>query len=242
MTDTLRGCIVAEPGYTFLGLDASQLELRVLALLSQDKRMLLDLATGDLHMATALRMFGHTDDADLIKKRRYDAKQCNFAVVYGADAYKLAQMFECSLEEAEQFMADHKAAYPRMYEWMEERKAVARELGYVLSMFGRKRPIPNLTSSVWKLREDAEREVVNTEVQGTAIDIIKMAMLVLRTVLDKRIRLVLNVHDEILWECPDELLPVAIAQCQELPNYFPDYPFKLVTGKIYGEMKELEHG
>ena len=92
MPNTLRSCIIADDGYTFLSLDADQIELKVLAILSQDPQMLEDMRTEDLHMATAIRMLGWTDDEEEMKKRRYDAKQANFAMVYGADEYKLAEV------------------------------------------------------------------------------------------------------------------------------------------------------
>lgn len=256
MPETLRSCIVAEKDHTFISLDASQIELRVLAIMSQDPHMLADLAGGDLHLATALRMFGQATREDALaagigeedipewiastmKKRRYDAKQCNFAIVYGADAFKLAQMFECSLEEAERFMGEHRAAYPVLYAWMEAQVDKAKEQGFTVNLFGRIRPLPELYSGSFKIREKAEREVVNTIVQGTAVDIVKQAMLVLRGLLDRTIRLVLQVHDEMVWECPDSLLPEALEHCQELSGYFPSYPFKICTGKVYGEVREI---
>jgi len=239
MPDTLRSCIVAEEGYTFISLDASQIELRVLAILSQDPQMLEDLKTGDLHQATATRMFGWGEDEDLNKRNRYKAKQGNFAMVYGADAYKLAEMLECSVEEAEQFMAEHREAYPVLYEWMEARVAEAKENGYTINMFGRIRPIPELYAGSWRIREKAEREVVNTIVQGTAVDLVKMAMIELRKMLDRRIRFVLQVHDEMLLECPDDLFTQAVELCKELINYFPDYPFAAKAGKRYGELVDV---
>lgn len=239
MPSTLRSCIVAESGYTFLSLDASQIELRVLAILSQDPQLLEDLKTEDLHLATAIRMFGWTDDEAEMKKRRYDAKQCNFALVYEVGEETLADMFGCSIVEVEQFMADHRRTYPALYEWMDTTKDKAKEEGYVINIFGRIRPLPELYAGSFKIREKAEKEIVNTLAQGTAIDIVKLAMLHLRRIFDKAIRLVLNVHDEILWECPDGLLQQALGQCQELEPAFPDYPFSIKTGKIYGEMEEL---
>lgn len=239
MPDTLRSCIVAEEGHTFLSLDAIQVELKVLAFLSQDPRMIEDLRTGDLHMATAIRMFGLTDDEAGMKSRRYKAKQGNFAMIYGADAYKLAEMLECSVEEAEQFMAEHREAYPVLYEWMDAKIAQAKLDGYVISMFGRIRPLPELYAGSWKIRQKAEREVVNTIVQGTAVDIVKLAMLELRKLFDRSIRLVLQVHDEILWEVPDSLIAQALEQTKRLKVILPDYPFKVSIGKVYNELKEV---
>src|SRR3990167_2526522 len=216
MPETLRSCIIAEESYTFISLDASQIELRVLATLSQDPQMLADLTTGDLHLATAIRMFGWTDDKEEMLSRRYKAKQGNFADVYEIGDEGLAELLECSLEEAIEFREERKRAYPRLYEWKEEVKAKAKEDGYVQNIFGRMRPLPELSAGSWRMREQAEREIVNTISQGTAVDIVKMAMLYLRAMFDKAIRLVLQVHDEILFECPNELLSIALEQCKEL--------------------------
>ena len=236
MSNTLRSCIVAGEGFTFLSLDASQIELRVLAILSRDPQMLEDLQTSDLHLATAIRMFGWTDDEDEMKSRRYKAKQGNFALVYEASEFKLAEMLECSVEEALEFMADHRAAYPVLYQWMDATKAKAKEDGYVQNMFGRIRPLPELYSGSWKQRENSEKEIVNTIVQGTAVDIVKLMMLYLRKIYPSEIRLVLQVHDEILFEVPDELMDTALEQSKELELAFSDYPCVAKTSKVYGEM------
>jgi len=240
MTDTLRGCIISESGYTFISLDASQIELRVLAILSQDPQMLEDLKTSDLHMATAIRMFGWTDNEDEMSARRYKAKQANFALVYGADEYKLAEMLECTLEEAREFMGEHKRAYPILYAWMEEVKIKVKEEGYTVNMFGRIRPIPELNAGSWKVREAAEREIINTITQGSAVDIVKIAMLYLRKVLDISVRLVLQIHDEMLWECPNNLLHQSVKICQSVKDIFPDYPFNIKVGTIYNQLKEVK--
>lgn len=240
MVDTLRSCIIASPGHTFYSLDASQIELRALAHISQDPQMLEDLRSGDLHMGTALRMYGYTDDAEVMKKRRYDAKQGNFATVYGADEFKLSQMFECSIAEAEQFMAEHRAAYPRLYAWMEEQIELAREQGFVINMFGRIRPLPELESPIYRIRSKAEREVVNTLIQGTAVDIVKLAMMTLRDIYPRDVKLVLQVHDEMVWEVPDEKLDWVIERSDILKDIFPDYPFTGKIGKNYGELEDIE--
>ncbi len=237
---TLRSCIISERGYTFLSLDASQIELRVLAILSNDPQMLEDLKTSDLHMATAIRMYGWTDDETVMKKRRYDAKQGNFALVYEASETKLSEMLECSVEEALEFMADHRTAYPVLYQWMDEIKAKVREDGFTVNMFGRIRPLPDLQAGNFRVREAAEREIVNTIVQGTAVDIVKLMMLYLRDTFDSRVRLVLQVHDEILWEVPDELLELTLNLSETLAPHFSNYPCTIKIGKVYGDMKEIE--
>ena len=239
MPETLRSCIVSEGGYSFISLDANQIELRVLAILSQDPQMLEDLKTGDLHQATAVHMFGEIENPELREKKRYDAKQGNFAEVYGADEYKLAGMLGCSVEEALEFMEERRRIYLILYQWIAKTKKQAKEEGFVVNMFGRIRPLPDLTAGSWKLRAKAEREAVNTIVQGSAVDIVKLMMLYLRRELDSRVRLVLQVHDEILWECRDDLLQQSAEQCKELDLAFPDYPCTIMVGKCYGEMKEV---
>ena len=237
MPKTLRSCIVAEENYTFICLDAVQIELKVLAILSQDPQMLEDLRTGDLHLGTAIRMFGWTDDEDEMAKRRYKAKQGNFALVYGASEFKLAEMLECSVEEALEFMADHRTAYPTLYTWMDTVKVKVKEDGFVVNIFGRIRPLPELYDGSWKMREKAEKEIVNTLVQGTAVDIVKKMMLYLRAALNPTVRLVLQVHDEIVLEVPNNLIEATLEVSKELVLAFPDYPLKAKIGKIYGELK-----
>lgn len=240
MTDTLRSCIVTEQGYTFVCIDASQIELRVMAILSQDPKLLEDLETEDLHLATAVRMYGFTDDEVDMEQRRYDAKQGNFALVYGADEFKLSEMLECEIEEAKQFMEEHRRTYPVLYEWIDTIKKQAKEDGYVTNMFGRVRPIPELSSSSWKERAKGERMAVNTIVQGAAVDIIKLMMLYLRRALPPEVRLVLQVHDEILFEVPDELVTSTLEEVKELSPAFPNYPVKVEVGKVYGDLKEIK--
>ena len=238
MSNTLRSCIVSEQGYTFLSLDASQIELRVVAILSQDPLLLEALKSEDLHMATAIQVFGHTDDKELMAKRRYDAKQLNFAILYGADAFKVSEMAGCSVMEAEVLISQYFAAYTTLKHWIGDTKAQAKADGYVTNLFGRIRPIPELNAGSWSLREKGEREAINTIVQGTAVDIVKLMMLYLRRMYVLEIRLVLQVHDEMLWEVPDELMNTALEQAKELDLAFPDYPVSIAVGKVYGEMEK----
>ena len=261
MVNTLRMCFIAHPGYIFVSIDASQIELRVLAILSQDPRMLEDLKTGDLHAATAIRMFGmptqeealeHLEDEEIttqmiedwikaeFKKRRYKAKQGNFALVYGADENKLSQMLECSIEEAAEFMADHRTTYPVLYAWMDAEKKRVKEAGFTTNMFGRIRPLPALQDASWKVREKAEREIINTIVQGTAVDVVKMMGLYLRKELDRSILFIMQVHDEWVLEVPEVQLSLVLEKAKELALAFPDYPVGISTGYNYGNMAKLE--
>ena len=240
MVDTLRSCMVAEPDYTFICMDASQLELRVVAILSKDPLMLESLTAKDLHLATAIQVFGWTDDEDEMKHRRYNAKQLNFAILYGADAYKVSEMADCTVIEAEELIAQYFRTYYILKAWIDEAKRLAKVNGFVTNLFGRIRPIPELNSSSWSLREKGEREAINTIVQGTAVDIVKLMMLYLRGLLDKSIRLVLQVHDEMVWEIPDRLLEDTIHKAQSLVTVFPDYPCTIKVGKVYGEVKDYK--
>jgi len=240
MPNTLRSCIVAEKGYTFLSLDVNQIELRVVAILSQDPLLLEALKSEDLHMATAIQVFGYTDDKELMAKRRYDAKQLNFAILYGADAYKVAEMAKCTEMEAEELIGKYFRTYVVLKQWIDNIKAQAKQDGFVTNLFGRIRPIPELNAGSWRLREKGEREAINSTVQGTAVDIVKLMMLYLRRIFPSEIRLVLQVHDEILWEVPDELMDTALEQSKELELAFPDYPVSVAVGKIYGEMEKIE--
>jgi DNA polymerase-1 len=238
MSRTLRSCVIAPEGYTLISIDANQLELRVIAILSQDPNMLEDLKSTDLHLATAIRMFGLKDDPKLMKELRYKAKQANFADIYGADEYKLAEMLECSLEEAKELKEERKRTYPVLFKWVEDRIREAKALGYVTNIFGRKRPIPELSAGSWSLREKGKREVVNTLVQGTAADIIKLMMLFLKGILAPSVRMVLQVHDEILLEVPDVWVSQTLESIEELKMAFPYYPCSVAIGKNYGELEE----
>jgi len=240
MTDTLRSCIVAEEGHTFVAFDASQIELRAVAFLSQDPAMLADLATGDLHMATAIRMYGLVDDEATMKQRRYDAKQGNFADLYEASEWELANVLGCIPEEALAFQQERQRVYPRLYVWKEEVKAKAKEDGFVMNPFGRIRPLPELQGGSWKIREQAEKKIVNTLVQGMAVDIVKLAGLYLRGILDPSVRFVLQVHDEWLLEVPMDMVDDTIAKCKTLKDIFPQYPFDLKQGGVYSRMEEVQ--
>jgi DNA polymerase-1 len=247
-TPTLRSCIVASSCYTFLSLDAAQIELKVAAFLSQDPALIQDATSSDMHLATALRIFADKIEEEQIqpgteqmKNLRYQAKQINFAILYGAEAYKIAEMSDGALteDEAEELITRYFLAYPVLKHYMDTRLAQAKLDGYVVNQFERIRHLPELKSSIYKIRQKAEREVFNTLVQGTAVDLVKLCMLHLRSRLDKSVRMVLQVHDEILFEVPDTLLRQAIIISKELAVVMPLYPFHVSVGKCYGELHEM---
>jgi len=203
----------------------------------------------DMHLATALLIFANKiaeeniqPGSDEMKVLRYMAKQINFAVLYGAEAYKIAEMSEGSLteEDAEELINRYFTTFHVLKAFIDGGITKAKVDGFVKSIFNRIRPLPELYASSYKMREKAEREVFSTLCQGTAIDIVKQAMLRLRSLFPRMVRLVLQVHDEMLWEVPDDLLQICIELSKDLKQSFPLYPFHTSVGKVYGEMVELK--
>ena len=248
-TPTLRSCIIASPGYTFLSLDAIQIELKVAAYLSGDPLMIQAAESQDMHLATAMLIYADkiTEEgielgSDQMKVLRYSAKQINFAVLYGAEAYKIAEMSDGSLteEEAQELITRYFTTFHVLKAFIDGGITRAKADGFVKSIFGRIRPLPELYAGSYKIREKAEREVFSTLCQGTAIDIVKQAMLRLRSLFPRTVRLVLQVHDEILWEVLDELLQICIELSKDLKQSFPLYPFHVSVGKVYGELEEIK--
>jgi DNA polymerase-1 len=201
----IRQCFVAEEGRRLISVDYSQVELRVLAHVC-DEQVLKDIfARGeDVHTATAAEMFG-VEPKDIDPGTRSKAKMINFGIVYGLSAYGLADRLDIPQDEAGEFIARYLDRFPRVREYIEKTIEQATEDGYVTTIFGRKRRIPELRSRKWQTRSLGERLAVNTPIQGSAADIIKVAMV--RSVDALRdaglgTRLVLQIHDELLFEAP----------------------------------------
>ncbi|UCG54046.1 MAG: DNA polymerase I [Dehalococcoidia bacterium] len=201
----IRRAFIAATGCHLMSADYSQIDLRVLAHLSQDPALLetfyLD---GDIHSATAVRLLGVSED-DVTEDMRRLAKTVNFGIIYGMSGYGLERATELSREEADQFIDSYFEKYPKVKEYLESTKRMARELGYVQTILGRRRTIPEINSSNRNLREAAERMAINMPVQGTSADIIKVAMVKLDDEMRKRrleSKLLLQVHDELIFEIP----------------------------------------
>jgi DNA polymerase-1 len=207
----IRQAFIAPPGSRLLSGDYSQIDLRVLAHLSRDPALLETFhRDGDIHADTAARLFG-VDSANVTPDMRRLAKTVNFGVIYGMSGYGLEQATELSREEAEQFIDSYFKKYPQVKEYLESTKQKARELGYVETILGRKRAIPEIHSSNRNLREAAERMAINMPVQGTSADIIKVAMVKLDREMTRqqlKSKLLLQVHDELIFEVPEEELDV----------------------------------
>lgn len=203
----VRRAFVAAPSCVLVSADYSQIELRILAHLSQDERLLTAFREDkDIHASTASEVFGVPMTGVTPDMRRV-AKVVNFGIIYGMSDYGLEQATELSRDQAAQFIAAYFQRYPGVKSYLESTKQKAREKGYVETVMGRRRYIPDLDSGNRQVREAAERMAINMPVQGTAADIIKVAMVNLQKEVDRRglkSRLILQVHDDLLLESPLE--------------------------------------
>jgi len=203
----IRRTIIAPPGAYLLSADYSQIDLRVLAHLSQDSALITAFAQDeDIHAMTASKIFG-IPASEVTPEMRRNAKTVNFGVVYGMSDYGLEQATNLSREEASQFIALYFETYPKVKEYLEATKEQARKLGYVQTVMGRRRFLPEINSSNRMVREAAERMAINAPVQGSSADIIKIAMINLHREMEKRnlkSKMLLQIHDELLFEVPEE--------------------------------------
>jgi DNA polymerase-1 len=201
----IRRAFVAEPGHVLISADYSQIELRVLAHLSGDETLTAAFARGDdIHDQTALKVFGEHSGLDRHELRRR-AKIVNYALLYGKTAFTLAKDIGVSQQAAQQFIEAYFAGFPRVRGFIDRTLDEARASGVVRTLFGRKRPVPELTSKNGQIRAAAERVAVNMPIQGTAADILKRAMIDVDRVLSAAApasRMILTVHDELLFEAP----------------------------------------
>jgi DNA polymerase-1 len=202
----IRSCFVAEDGHRLISADYSQVELRVLAHVAGEQVLKDIFARGeDVHTATAAEMFG-VEPKDIDPGTRSKAKMINFGIVYGLSAYGLADRLDIPQDEAGEFIQRYLDRFPKVKEYIDTTVAEATERGYVTTIFGRKRRIPELRSRKWQTRSLGERLAVNTPIQGSAADIIKVAMVrAERALRDAGLetRLVLQIHDELLFEAPE---------------------------------------
>jgi DNA polymerase-1 len=204
-----RAFLPNHPDWVFLAADYSQIELRVLAHMSGDEALLDAFRAGaDIHARTASRVFNVPVEM-VTEEMRDQSKTINFGVLYGMGAARLARQLEIPFKQARQFIDEYFAAFPRVRSWMDQTLDEARRTGYVSTLSGRRRYVPNLNSDNGNLRANAERVAINTPVQGSSADMIKIAMIALhREILKsgRRARMVLQVHDELVFSLPAEEL------------------------------------
>ena len=206
----IRKMFVPKPGCVLVDADYSQIELRVLAHIARDKAMQQAFLGGvDIHTATAAQVFG-VDVENVTPLQRRHAKAVNFGIVYGISEFSLAEDIGVSRYEAKEYIENYLANYRGVRDYMKKVVADAREIGYTETMFGRRRYIPELKSSNFNIRSGAERIALNTPIQGTAADLIKLAMIRVENALNREFpeaELLLQVHDELIVECPEAIAP-----------------------------------
>ena len=202
----IREAFVAPPGHHILSADYSQVELRIMAHLSGDENLMAAFQSGeDVHRRTAAEIFGIPGSEVTSEQRRY-AKTINFGLIYGMSAFGLAAQLGIERSAAQQYMERYFMRYPRVKAYMDQTRKSAREKGYVETVFGRRLYMIDIRASNNQRRQAAERAAINAPMQGTAADLIKLAMIeVHRWLREQQLgsRLVLQVHDELVFEVPD---------------------------------------
>ncbi len=218
----IRQAVIPDEGCVFLSADYSQIELRLMAHFSQDPHLVEAFRSGqDIHAATAAKIF-NVPIEQVTKDQRRQAKTANFGIIYGISAFGLAQQLDCSRSEAKELIDGYFAAFPSVIDYIERQKALAREQGYAITLFGRKRYLPDILSHNATVRSFAERNAVNSPIQGTAADIIKMAMVTIhRRLKDEGLKaqMIMQVHDELNFNVPmDEVDKVREIVVSEMQN------------------------
>jgi len=202
-----RRAFVPAPGTTLLVADYNQIELRCIAQLAQDPGLITAFTSHeDIHNATAARVFG-VDPADVTLEQRSKAKMVSYGLAYGMEAYGLGQRLNIPTEEAAQILDAYFVAFPNVKAYMDRTVVEARERGYTETLFGRRRPIPELMNSNFRVRQAGERQAMNAGIQGLAADLFKVAIVRIDEALATGgydSRLVLQVHDEVILEVPDD--------------------------------------
>ncbi|MEO8566056.1 MAG: DNA polymerase I [Betaproteobacteria bacterium] len=202
----IREAFIAPPGHTIVSADYSQIELRIMAHLSGDESLLKAFAEGaDIHRATAAEIFG-VPPAEVSGDQRRYIKAVNFGLIYGMSAFGLAAQLAIERSAAQMFIDRYFTRYPGVAEYMRRTRELARKQGYVETVFGRRLWLPDINAGGGPRRQGAERAAINAPMQGTAADLIKLAMIVLQQWLDREqlgTRLILQVHDELVLEVPD---------------------------------------
>ena len=241
----IRACFVPRAGHRFVSADYSQVELRVLAHVTQDPVLLEGFRQGaDIHARTATELFGVAGDQVTVAQRSA-SKAINFGLLYGMSAFRLARELGISGGEAQGYVDAYFARMPNVKGWIEATKAEAKRTGWVETLFGRRRMIPEIHSAAFQERAAGEREAVNTVIQGTAADLIKRAMLRAEAAVDALQTgavLVLQVHDELLFEVPEAAVEAVRACIVAAMQDEPDLTVPLAVSSAVGATWNEAHG
>lgn len=240
----IRKVFVPKPGCLFTDADYSQIELRILAHISEDTKLIEAYQTeADIHRITASQVF-HTPLEEVTDTQRRNAKAVNFGIIYGISSFGLSQDLSITRKEATHYIEQYFATYPKVKQFLDEIVEEGKREGYVKTIFGRRRPIPELSSSNFMQRSFGERVAMNSPIQGTAADIIKIAMIRVSKQLKKqglKSKLILQVHDELLIETyEDEIMEVEHIlrnEMQEAVSFRVPLIVDLHTGKNWYEAK-----
>lgn len=218
----IRKAFIAEQGHQLLSADYSQVELRVIASIAKDENMIEAFRNGeDIHARTAKEVFGLDSLGEVSASHRRKAKEVNFGIPYGVSAYGLANRLAISNSEGKDMIDQYFERFPGILRYINETKDFAKEHGFVKTLLGRRRYIPQINSGNWNTRAFAERTAINMPIQGTAADIIKLAMINIQQFIEKHglgTRMLLQVHDELIFSMPDEEteeIPVKLKELME---------------------------
>ncbi len=240
----IRSAFVAPKGYKLVGLDYSQIELRLAAHISGDKKMIKAFKAGeDIHRATAAEI-NEVELSKVTKQMRYEAKAINFGILYGQGPHGLAQNAKIPYKSAQEFIAKYFTAYTGIRKMIDASIKEAHEKGYAITMFGRKRYLPEIDSSNIMIRHGAERMAINTPIQGTAADLIKIAMINIAKEIrghEAEIKMLLQIHDELIFEIKEDKIDVWLPKLKGLMENAVTLKVPIVVdlaiGDNWGELK-----
>ncbi|PST86046.1 DNA polymerase I [Photobacterium sp. NCIMB 13483] len=241
----IRQAFVAKPGYKILAVDYSQIELRIMAHLSGDPALLDAFRHGkDIHAATAAEILGLAID-DVSTEQRRRAKAINFGLIYGMSAFGLAKQLDMGRNEAQDYMNVYFERYPGVLEYMESTRNSAAELGYVETLFGRRLYLPDIKARNGLRRKAAERAAINAPMQGTAADIIKLAMIAVDEWVQQQpqeqVSLLMQVHDELVFEVEASVLDSVTAKVRELMEQAATLAVPLIADAGCGDNWDQAH-
>ncbi|MCX6798052.1 MAG: DNA polymerase, partial [Candidatus Falkowbacteria bacterium] len=240
----VRAAFVAETGYKLVSFDYSQIELRLVADMADDKTMIQAFKDNkDIHTITAAAINDVKLD-EVTKKMRNEAKAVNFGIIYGQGPHGLSQGAGIPYFKAKEFIDKYFLSYPKIRKFMEQTIRTAKKSGYVATLFGRRRPLSEINSQIIMLRRAAERMAINTPIQGTAADLIKIAMIKIHNLIKSQpeeIRMLLQVHDELIFEIKTDKVASYAPQIKEIMEEVIKLKVPIIaefsTGDNWGELK-----